>query len=247
MAGSQTAPRFKRILLKLSGESLMGERDSGISPPTLKDIASDVHSAQRLGAQIGIVMGGGNFFRGIKSSDYSIGRVTADYMGMLATVINALALREVLNAIGSAATTMTALAIEKAIEPYSRDRALENLDQGKIVIFAGGTGNPYFTTDTAATLRATEINAQVILKATQVDGVYDRDPAVDPSAKLFRKITYEEVLKNRLKVIDLTAISMAMEHRIPIIVFNIGKRGSIEKIVSGQSIGTLIAGENDER
>lgn len=247
MAGSQSAPCFKRILLKLSGESLMGERDSGISSLTLKEIASDVHSAQRLGAQIGIVMGGGNFFRGTNSSDYSIGRVTADYMGMLATVINALALREVLTAIGSPTTTMTALTIEKAVEPYNRDRALENLDQGKIVIFAGGTGNPYFTTDTAATLRATEINAHVILKATQVDGVYDRDPNIDPSARLFNKISYEEVLQNKLKVIDLTAISMAMEHGIPIIVFNIGKRGSIKKIVSGQSIGTLIAGESDER
>jgi uridylate kinase len=247
MAGTRLSPRFKRILLKLSGESLMGQRDSGISARALKGIASEVQSAQRLGAQIGIVIGGGNFFRGIKSSEYSIGRVTADYMGMLATVINALALREVLTAIGSTATAMTALAIDKAIEPYSRDRALENLDQGKIVIFAGGTGNPYFTTDTAATLRATEINAQVILKATHVDGVYDRDPAMYPSARLFSKISYEDVLQNRLKVIDLTAISMAMEHAIPIVVFNIGKRGGIKKIVSGQSVGTLIAGGSDER
>ena len=239
--------RFERILLKLSGESLMGDRNSGINPPTLKDIASDIRSAHRVGAQIGIVMGGGNIFRGTKSSEYSIGRVTADYMGMLATVINALALREILSVTGTPATAMTALAIERAVEPFDRDRALKHLDQGRIVIFAGGTGNPFFTTDTAATLRATEINAQVILKATQVDGVYDRDPTLKPSAHLFSKISYDQVLRKRLSIIDLTAIAMAMEHQIPIIVFNIGKRGNIKRIVSGKSVGTLIAGEGDER
>lgn len=247
MPVSQSGLRFKRILLKLSGESLMGDRNSGINPPTLKDIASDIQSAHRVGAQIGIVIGGGNIFRGIKSSEYSIGRVTADYMGMLATVINALALREVLSATGTPASAMTALAIDRAVEPFDRNRALKHLDQGRIVIFAGGTGNPFFTTDTAATLRATEINAQVILKATQVDGVYDRDPVTEPGAKLFRKISYDQVLRDRLAVIDLTAISMAMDQQIPIVVFNIGKRGNIKKIVSGQSIGTLIAGEGDER
>jgi uridylate kinase len=247
MPASQSGLHFKRILLKLSGESLMGDRNSGIDPPALRDIASDIRSAHRLGTQIAIVMGGGNIFRGIKSSEYSIGRVTADYMGMLATVINALALREVLNATGTPATAMTALAIDRAVEPFDRDRALKHLDQGRIVIFAGGTGNPFFTTDTAATLRATEIDAQVILKATQVDGVYDRDPLMEPGAKLFRKISYNQVLSNRLAVIDLTAISMAMEQQIPIIVFNIGKKGNIKKIVSGQNVGTLIAGEGHER
>lgn len=247
MAVSLRAPRFSKILLKLSGESLMGEKNSGINLPTLKDIAGEIHSAHKLGIQIAIVMGGGNIFRGVESSEYSIGRVTADYMGMLATVINALALRETLNAACSPATVMTALEIGRVVEPYGRERALRHLDEGRIVIFAGGTGNPYFTTDTAATLRAIEINAEVILKATQVDGVYDRDPAKDPAAKLFSRISYERVLTEKLRIIDLTAISMAMEQQIPIIVFNIGKRGNIEKIVSGYKVGTLVAGEGDER
>jgi uridylate kinase len=241
------SPRFERIMLKLSGESLMGSRSSGIDPPTLKDMASEIQSAHRLGVEIGIVMGGGNIFRGIKSPEYSIGRVTADYMGMLATVINALALREVLNAIGTPATAMSALSIDRAVEPYTREKALTHLEQGRIVIFAGGTGNPFFTTDTAASLRAMEINAQAILKATQVDGVYDRDPALDPGAKLYTTISYNQVLQDRLKVIDLTAISMAMEQRIPIIVFNGHKQGNIAKIVSGQTVGTTIAGAGDER
>jgi len=240
-------PVFDRILLKLSGESLMGNRNSGIDAPTLKDIASEIRSTHELGIQIAVVIGGGNIFRGAKSSEYGIGRVTADYMGMLATVINALALKEALNAVGSTATVMTALEIGTVVEPYGRERALRHLDEGRIIVFAGGTGNPYFTTDTAATLRAVEINAQAILKATQVDGVYDRDPAKEPGAKLLSRISYEQVLTDRLGVIDLTAISMAMEQQIPIFVFNIGKRGNIERIVSGHKVGTLIAGEGNER
>jgi len=247
MPALQRSPHYKRILLKLSGESLMGDKNSGIDLPTLKDIATEINSVHQMGIQIAIVIGGGNIFRGIKSSEYSIGRVTADYMGMLATVINALALKETLNAVGSAATVMTALEIDRVVESYEREKALGYLDKGKIVIFAGGTGNPYFTTDTAATLRAMEINSQAILKATQVDGVYDRDPAKEPVAKLFSRISYEQILRNKLRVIDLTAISMAMEKKIPIIVFNIGKRGNIEKIVTGHKVGTLIAGEGDER
>ena len=247
MTACSKKPVFNRILLKLSGESLMGDRNSGIDPPTLKDIASEIHSTHKLGIQIAVVIGGGNIFRGAKSAEYSIGRVTADYMGMLATVINALALNEALTAVGSAATVMTALEIARLVEPYGRERALRHLDKGRIIIFAGGTGNPYFTTDTAATLRAIEINAQAILKATQVDGVYDRDPAKEPGAKLFNRISYEQVLRKKLRVIDLTAISMAMEQQIPIVVFNIGKRGNIEKIVSGYKVGTLIAGEGNER
>ena len=225
----------------------MGDKYSGINLPTLKDIASEIHSVHELGIQIAIVIGGGNIFRGAKSSDYSIGRVTADYMGMLATIINALALKETLNTVGSAATVMTALEIDRVTEPYRRERALSHLDKGRILIFAGGTGNPYFTTDTAAILRAMEINAQAILKATQVDGVYDLDPAKESAAKLFSRISYEQVLRKKLKVIDLTAISMAMEQQIPIIVFNIGKRGNIERIISGHKVGTLIAGEGNER
>ena len=233
--------------MKLSGESLMGDRGSGINLPHLMDIASEIHSAHNLGIQIAIVTGGGNIFRGTKSSEYSIGRVTADYMGMLATVINALALKEALDTVGSAATVMTALEIGNVVESYRREPALRHLDNGRIVIFAGGTGNPYFTTDTAATLRATEINAQAVLKATQVDGVYDQDPAKEPGARLFRRISYEQVLRDKLRIIDLTAISMAMEQQIPIIVFNVRKRGNIERIVSGHDVGTLIAGEADER
>lgn len=247
MPAPQRSPRYKRILLKLSGEALMGDKHSGIDLPTLKDIASEIHSVHKPGIQISIVIGGGNIFRGTKSSDYNIGRVTADYMGMLATIINALALKETLNTIGSAATVMTALEIDRITEPYRRERALSHLDKGRIVIFAGGTGNPYFTTDTAATLRAMEIDAQAILKATKVDGVYDLDPVKEPAAKRFSRISYEQVLRNKLGVIDLTAISMAMEHQIPIIVFNIGKRGNIEKIISGYKVGTLITGEGNER
>jgi len=241
------SPCFERIIVKLSGESLMGNRSGGIDPPTLKDMASEIRSAHRLGVKIGIVMGGGNIFRGITSSEYAIGRVTADYMGMLATVINALALREVLEAIGVPATAMSALSIDRALEPYTREKALTCLDEGRIVIFASGTGNPFFTTDTAASLRAMEINAQAILKATQVDGVYDRDPALEPGAKLYTRISYNQVLQDRLKVIDLTAISMAMEQRIPIIVFNVRKQGNIAKIISGKTVGTTIAGAGDER
>ena len=241
------SPRFERIMLKLSGESLMGNRSGGIDPPALKDMASEIQSAQRLGVKIGIVVGGGNIFRGMKSSEYTIGRVTADYMGMLGTVINALALREVLESIGTPATAMSALSIDRAVEPYTREKALTHLDQGRIVIFASGTGNPFFTTDTAASLRAMEINAQAILKGTQVDGVYDRDPTLEPGAKLYTKISYTQVLQDRLKVIDLTAISMAMEQQIPIIVFNVRKQGNIAKILSGQTVGTTIAGAGDER
>jgi uridylate kinase len=247
MTAYRRKPVFNRILLKLSGESLMGDKDSGINPATLKDITFEIHSIHKLGIQIAIVIGGGNIFRGVKFSEYSIGRVTADYMGMLATVINALALNEVLNAAGSAATVMTALEMARVVEPYGRERALRHLEKGRILVFAGGTGNPYFTTDTAATLRAIEINAQAILKATHVDGVYDRDPAKEPGAKLLSRVTYERVLQDKLGVIDLTAISMAMEQQIPIVVFNIGKKGNIEKIVSGHRVGTLIAGEGYER
>ncbi len=246
MLKSQRSMHYKRILLKLSGESLMGDKTSGIDPQPLNDISSDIHSTHKLGVQIAIVIGGGNIFRGIKSSEYHIGRVTSDYMGMLATIINALALNEALNIAGSPSTVMSALGIERVVESYTQKRALRHLDEGRIVIFAGGTGNPYFTTDTAATLRAMETNAQAILKATQVDGVYNQDPSKNPDAKLFSKITYEEVLKNKLRVFDLTGISMAIEQQVPIIVFNIGKKGNIKKIVSGHKVGTLITGECDE-
>jgi uridylate kinase len=246
MPKSQKSTYYNRILLKLSGESLMGDKTSGIDPQTLKNIAFDIHATHTLGIQIAIVIGGGNIFRGIESFEYNIERVTSDYMGMLATVINALALNEALNQAGSSSLVMTALKIERVVESYTRERALRYLDQGRIVIFAGGTGNPYFTTDTAATLRAMEINAQAILKATQVDGVYSQDPSKEPDAKLFSRISYEEVLQKKLRVIDLTAISMAMEQQIPIIVFNIDGKENIRKIVAGHEVGTLITGESNE-
>lgn len=245
MLKPQSSIHYKRILLKLSGESLMGNKKSGIDPKTIKEISSDIHSTHKLGVEIAIVIGGGNIFRGIQSSEYHIGRVTSDYMGMLATIINALALHEALNIAGSPSIVMSALAIERVVASYTQEKALKYLDEGRIVIFAGGTGNPYFTTDTAASLRAMETNAQVILKGTQVDGVYNQNPSKAPDAKLFSQISYEEVLQHKLRVIDLTGISMAMEQHLPIIVFNIGKKGNIEKIVSGHKVGTLITGEGN--
>lgn len=237
---------FNRILIKLSGEALVGEKESGISPATLKSISDEIHSVHALGVQIGIVIGGGNIFRGVASVKYDIERVTADRMGMLATVINALALSQSLNLTGSLACPMNAFELTQVVEGYKREKALEYLDNGKIVIFSGGTGNPYFTTDTAAALRAVEINAQVILKATHVDGVYEKDPYKNPGARRFKRLTYSKVLKDKLGIIDMTAASLAMEHCIPIIVFNIGKPGNIEKIISGHQIGTIITGEDDD-
>jgi len=237
---------FKRILIKLSGEALVGEKGSGINPGTLKSISEEIHSIHLLGVQIGVVIGGGNIFRGVTSAEYNLERVTADRMGMLATVINALALSQSLNSTGSLACVMNAFEINQVAEEYRREKALEYLDNGGIVIFSGGTGNPYFTTDTAATLRAVEINAQVILKATHVDGVYERDPAKNPGVKRFKSVTYNKVLRDKLNIIDMTAVSMAMEHDIPIIVFNIGKPGNIEKIISGHKVGTIITGEDDD-
>ena len=247
MTTSPNSPYFKKILLKLSGESLIGDKEGGIDPKALWDIASEIHSVNKLGIQIAIVIGGGNIFRGIKSSEYGIEKAISDYMGMLATVINSLALKEALNAHGAMAIAMSAFPIDKIIEPYNREKALRYLDEEKIVIFAGGTGNPYFTTDTAATLRAVEINAQAILKASHVDGVYDQDPAKQPNAKLLDRISYEQVLTDKLGVIDLTAILMAMEHKIPIIVFEVTRKGNIERVISGQKVGTLISGADDDR
>jgi uridylate kinase len=246
MARSKKKSIFSRILLKLSGESLMGDRTGGIHPPALNAIATDIESARQRGVQIAIVIGGGNIFRGTQSSGFPIHRVTADYMGMMATIINALALRDSLRALGSSATIMSALEVGNVVEAFNGEFALRQLEKGGIVIFAGGTGNPYVTTDTAAVLRAIEIEAQAILKATKVNGVYDRDPAKETTSRLFTRISYEQVLKEKLRVMDLTAISMAMEQHIPIIVFNIRNRGDIAKILSGQEVGTVIAGEGDE-
>jgi uridylate kinase len=236
-------PRFKRILLKLSGEALMGNQSFGIDSTVLEGVAAEISVIHELGVEVGIVIGGGNIFRGLQSDAFGVGRVAGDHMGMLATVINSIALGEALGRIGCETRIMTAIDMIKIAEPYIRERAVTHLSKSRIVLFGAGTGNPYFTTDTAAALRATEIDADVLLKATKVDGVYDDDPETTPGAKYFDRLTYSEVLKRNLKVMDLTAVSLAMGQKLPIIVFNLRKRGNIKNIISGDRIGTLITGE----
>jgi uridylate kinase len=236
-------PRFKRILLKLSGEALMGNQSFGIDSTVLEGVAAEISVIHELGVEVGIVIGGGNIFRGLQSDAFGVGRVAGDHMGMLATVINSIALGAVLGRIGCETRIMTAIDMIKIAEPYIRERAVTHLSKSRIVLFGAGTGNPYFTTDTAAALRAMEIDADVLLKATKVDGVYDDDPETTPGAKYFDRLTYSEVLKRNLKVMDLTAVSLAMGQKLPIIVFNLRKRGNIKNIISGDRIGTLITGE----
>ena len=236
-------PRFKRILLKLSGEALMGDQSFGIDSKVLESVASEISAIHKLGVEVGIVIGGGNIFRGLQSDAFGVGRVAGDHMGMLATVINTLALGEALGRIGCKTRIMTAIDMIKIAEPYVRERAVSHLSKNSIVLFGAGTGNPYFTTDTAAALRAMEIDAEVLLKATKVDGVYDADPETEPGAKYFDRLAYSEVLKRNLKVMDLTAVSLAMGQKLPIIVFNLREKGNIKKIISGDHIGTLITGE----
>ena len=221
----------------------MGNRSYGIDPLVLEGVAADIASAHRRGVQVGVVVGGGNIFRGLHSEKYGVGRVAADHMGMLATVINALALGEALERSGAESRVMTAIEMRGIAEPYVRRRAVHHLSKHRIVILGGGTGNPYFTTDTAAALRAMELDAEVLLKATKVDGVYDADPEKEPSATPFATLTYHEVIERNLKVMDLTAVSLAMEQQLPIIVFNLRRKGNIEKVVSGLKVGTLITGE----
>lgn len=241
---SDTPPHFRRILLKLSGEALMKDQSFGIDPTVLESVAAEISQVHKLGVQVAIVVGGGNIFRGLQASAYGVGRVAADHMGMLATIINALALSEAFKRIGAETRIMTAIEMTKIAEPYARERAINHLSKGRILLFGAGTGNPYFTTDTAAALRAMEIDAEVLLKATRVDGVYDADPEKDPSAKPFSKLTYSGVLKRNLKVMDLTAVSLAMGQELPIIVFNLRKEGNIKRVISGEKIGTLITGES---
>ena len=236
-------PGFKRIMLKLSGEALMGEKDFGIDPSILKQVAQDIHDIHKEGMEVAIVIGGGNIFRGLNCKDFGIGRVSADHMGMLATIINSLALGEILNNIGSETRIMSAIDINRIAEPYIRGRAISHLKKKRIVLFGAGTGNPYFSTDTAAALRAMEVKAEVLLKATKVDGVFDSDPEKNISAKPFEHLTHMEVLKKNLQVMDITAVSLAMRQRLPIIVFNLLKSGNINRVVSGEKVGTLIAGE----
>ena len=235
-----TLPRFKRIVLKLSGEALMGDQSYGISPEMLKYVAEEVRSIFDLGVQVAIVVGGGNIFRGVAASSYDMDRASADHMGMLATLINSLAFQDALEKKGIPTRVQTAIAMHELAEPYIRRRAIRHLEKGRVVIFAAGTGSPYFTTDTAAVLRAQEIHAEVLFKATKVDGLYDDDPVKNKEAKLIRQTTYMEVLSKQLNVMDMTAISLAMDNHLPLIVFNLKTKGNIKSAVCGAEIGTRI-------
>lgn len=233
-------PVYKRILLKLSGEALAGSQGTGINTATIQQIAQDVAEAFNAGIQIGLVIGGGNIYRGVAASAEGMDRASADYMGMLATCINALALQDALEKAGVPTRVQTAIEMAEIAEPYIRRKAIRHLEKGRIVIFAAGTGNPFFTTDTAASLRAMEINAQIIMKATKVDGIYDKDPAKHADAVKYDKISYIDVLSQGLQVMDSTAISMCMDNKLPIITFNLNKPGNIMKAVMGEKIGTLV-------
>lgn len=234
---------FKRILLKLSGEALMGEKGYGIDPVTVNYMAEEIKKAYELGIEIAVVIGGGNIFRGVEAAEQGIERATADYMGMLATVINALALQNALEKIDVNTRVQSAIEMQELAEPYIRRKAMRHLEKGRVVIFAAGTGNPYFTTDTAAALRAIEIGADVIMKGTKVDGIYSSDPFKDPKAKKFDKLTYMDVIRDSLKVMDSTAITLCMDNNLPIVVFNIRKSDNLKKIILGQKIGSIVLKE----
>lgn len=235
-----TRPKYNRVLLKLSGEALMGDESFGISPDMIKYVAEEVRSIFDLGVQLAIVVGGGNIFRGVSAASYGMDRVSADRMGMLATVINSLALQDALEGRGIQTRVQTAISMHEVAEPFISRRAIRHLEKGRVVIFAAGTGNPYFTTDTAAVLRAQEIQAEILLKATKVDGLYDADPAIQQNAKFIEKIRYMEVLEKQLHVMDMTAISLAMDNDLPLVVFNLTSKGNIRKVVCGEVIGTQI-------
>lgn len=235
-------PRYKRILLKLSGEALVGEQEYGISRSIIQKVAQEVKEIKELGVEVAIVIGGGNIYRGVAASAQGMDRATADYMGMLATAINGLALQDALEKTGVFTRVMSAIEMPQVAEPYIRRRAVRHLEKGRVVIFACGTGNPFFTTDTAAALRAVEIKAQVILKGTKVDGVYDADPLAHKEAKKFKELSYIEVLKRGLKIMDATAISLCMDNKLPVIVFNLTKKGNVKGVLLGKKIGTIIRG-----
>jgi uridylate kinase len=250
-AGSATAepaaqarlrPTYGRILLKLSGEALLGARQYGVDPNFCAFIAAQVAEVHRSGVQIGIVVGGGNIFRGLAAAARGMDRATGDYIGMLATVMNGLALQDAIEKAGVPTRVMSAIAMNEVAEPYIRRRAVRHLEKGRVIILAAGTGNPYFTTDTAAALRAVEIGAQVILKATKVDGVYDSDPVQNPSAKRYEHLTYSDVLAQRLKVLDATAVSLCMDNDTPIVVFDLNGPENIKRVAAGEPVGTLITG-----
>jgi uridylate kinase len=232
--------KYQRILLKLSGEAMAGDREFGIDPSVVRFIAEEVRDIHRDGVQVGMVVGGGNIFRGLEASARGMDRPSGDYMGMLATVINGLALQDALEQLGVVTRVQTAIEMREVAEPFIRRRALRHLEKGRVVIFVGGTGNPYFTTDTAAALRAMEITAQVVIKATKVDGVYSADPRTDPTAKKYDELSYLEVLRQRLKVMDSTAISLCMDNGFPIVVFNLHEKGRLRQLVYGERIGTLV-------
>ncbi len=232
--------RYKRILLKLSGEALMGEQEYGIDSKVLNLYAEEIHSVRELGVEVGIVIGGGNIYRGLDNSSDGIDKVTGDHMGMLATVINALALQNGLEKHGLHTRCQTAINMDKIAEPFIRRRAIRHLEKGRVVIFAAGTGNPYFTTDTAAALRAIEIEADAILKGTRVDGIYDSDPEKNAAAILLPEVSYGDILKKDLRVMDLTAITLCRENKLPIIVFNVNKPGNLKRVVLGEAVGSRI-------
>jgi uridylate kinase len=234
-------PKYKRILLKLSGEALMGDQSFGISPDMLAYVAAEVQAVQALGVEMAIVVGGGNIFRGVKATSFGMERTSADHMGMLATVMNSLALQDALEKIGLQTRVQTAISMHEVAEPYILRRALRHLEKGRIVIFAAGTGNPYFTTDTAAVLRAQEVHAEILLKATKVDGLYDADPALHADATFIESTTYMQVLEKQLKVMDMTAISLAMDNNLPLAVFNLKESNNIQKVICGERVGTLIS------
>jgi uridylate kinase len=233
-------PKYKRILLKLSGEALMGEGSYGISRPTIEAIVAEIAAVQRQGVEIGVVIGGGNIFRGVALGASGMDRATADYMGMLATVMNALALQDAMRHAGVASRVQSALNIEQVIEPYIRGKAIRYLEEGKVVIFAAGTGNPFFTTDTAAALRASEVGAEIVLKATKVDGVYTSDPKKDAGAKRYSRISFDEAIQRDLKVMDATALALCRDQRLPVNVFSIFRSGALGRVVAGEDEGTLV-------
>ena len=237
---SPLGPAYKRILLKLSGEALMGEANYGIDPVVAAQIALDIADIQAMGVETAIVIGGGNIFRGVAASARGMDRATADYMGMLGTVINALALQDALEQQGVVTRVVTAIEMRAVAEPFVRRRAIRHLEKGRVVVFGAGTGNPYFSTDTAAALRAMEIKAEVIFKATKVDGIYDADPMITPTATRFDRISYLQMLEQRLKVMDATAISLCMDNRLPIVVFNLRTPGNIRRAIIGEPVGSLV-------
>jgi len=233
-------PKYKRILLKLSGESLMGDKSFGMDPNMIEQYARDIKGITELGVQVAVVIGGGNIYRGMNEKETGIERAHGDYMGMLATVINGMAMQAMLEKVGVYTRLQSAIKMEQIAEPYIRRRAIRHLEKGRVVIFGAGTGNPYFTTDTAGSLRAIEIQADVILKGTRVDGIYTADPEKDKTAKKYTKITYQECISKNLKVMDMTAFTLCMENKLPIIVFDMNKSGNLHRVVTGEGVGTLV-------